>query len=133
MSPQLEESVVNSSPTKKSRRSFFDSKHYLIGMIFLALFYFFDVFVGMFVLYYQFNQVSCDQMISYSLLQSNQPRVTDIIEIILLGVILIDIFTKTYVGLKHRSFKVTAFVLNHCRKLKSSVTMMCYLTSASQW
>ena len=108
MSPSLDESAALRSPTKKTKKTFFDSKHYLIAMIFLSLFYFFDVLVGMFVLYYEFSQFSCSQLISYSLKQSNHLRPTDIIEIILLGVILFDIFAKTYVGLRHRSFKVTA-------------------------
>ena len=69
MSPSLDDSAVVRSPTKKTKKTFFDSKHYLIAMIFLALFYFFDVLVGMFVLYYEFSQFSCSLLISYSLNQ----------------------------------------------------------------
>ena len=46
---------VGSSSEKKTK-SYLESKIYMVVMILLALFYFFDVFVGMFMLYYEFEK-----------------------------------------------------------------------------
>jgi len=52
--------VFEEAPTKvqaeKKKKSYMEGKTYMVIMIVITLFYFFDVFVGMFMLYYEFER-----------------------------------------------------------------------------
>lgn len=94
----LEDEGSSSSRTRQSveeKKSLFENRGYITTIVVLGLFYFFDVFIGMFMLYREYSNEGAYQ---YEQNESNYKftdRPYDIIELILLGLILIDAIVKT--------------------------------------
>ena len=75
-------------------KNIFENRAYISTFVLLGLFYFFDVFIGMFMLYREYEQ---DGPIKY-LYNENHYSLTDrpydIIELILLAILLTEIIAK---------------------------------------